>query len=314
MSEVGTPLIHVACGVLRRADGRVLLAQRPEGKIAAGWWEFPGGKLEPGETGAAALSRELEEELGVVVQGARPLIRFEHDYGDRRVQLEAWLIDTFAGEPRGLEAQAFDWVEVGALLDWPQALPTVAPIAKVLCLPVLYAITPPDASGAFVMDGLAQLPAHSLLRLRSPQLSDAEYVALARRVIRVATDMTIEVVLDRDAAMAAELGAAGWHASASVLQRLAEIPVAPRRTFASCHDLSEIARARELGVDAIVLGPVQATASHPGQKALGWHAFSQLQATAGLPVFAIGGLGPESLEVAQEHWAHGVAGISAFWR
>jgi 8-oxo-dGTP diphosphatase len=101
--------VHVVAGVLNDAAGRVLLAQRPAGKHLAGSWEFPGGKLEAGEDRLEGLKRELLEELGVILQSARPLIRLRHSYPDREIDLDVWLITAYRGEPAGQESQSLRW-------------------------------------------------------------------------------------------------------------------------------------------------------------------------------------------------------------
>jgi 8-oxo-dGTP diphosphatase len=112
--------------VLYDAAGRVLIAQRPEGKQHAGFWEFPGGKLDPGETEPACLVRELREELGIEVQRQQPLMTLQHDYPDRRVQLAVWVVGQYQGEPLGAEGQSLRWVTLPELAtvkllpaDWP---------------------------------------------------------------------------------------------------------------------------------------------------------------------------------------------------
>jgi 8-oxo-dGTP diphosphatase len=95
--------------------GRVLIAQRPPGKHMAGGWEFPGGKLDPGETPRAALERELREELGIEVHEAAPLIAYEHQYPERRVLLDLWVVTRYSGEPQPLDAPALQWVGVDEL-------------------------------------------------------------------------------------------------------------------------------------------------------------------------------------------------------
>ncbi|MGC8520516.1 MAG: 8-oxo-dGTP diphosphatase MutT [Steroidobacteraceae bacterium] len=107
--------VQVVAAALIGADRRVLIAERPAGKHMAGRWEFPGGKLAPGESEAEALARELAEELGVEMLAGRPMMRLTHAYEDRRVELSLWLIERFRGEPRGLEGQALKWVEAGGL-------------------------------------------------------------------------------------------------------------------------------------------------------------------------------------------------------
>jgi 8-oxo-dGTP diphosphatase len=108
-------LIHVVAGALFDAAGRVLIAQRPAGKHMAGGWEFPGGKLGPQETPLAGLARELREELGVEIHGARPLIAYEHCYPGRRVLLDLWLVTGFSGAPQSLDQQALRWVSLDEL-------------------------------------------------------------------------------------------------------------------------------------------------------------------------------------------------------
>jgi 8-oxo-dGTP diphosphatase len=103
-------VMHVMAGILLDDTGRVLLAQRPAGKHLAGFWEFPGGKLEADETPLAALARELLEELGIHVRSAEALIRLPWRYGDRELLLDAWRVSSWRGEPRSLEAQPLQWM------------------------------------------------------------------------------------------------------------------------------------------------------------------------------------------------------------
>jgi 8-oxo-dGTP diphosphatase len=110
-------VIRVVAAALFNATGEVLIAQRPPGKHMAGRWEFPGGKVATGETDAAALSRELNEELGITVAAARPLLTINHDYPDRSVELSMWLVERYTGEPRSLDGQQLKWVPPRALLE-----------------------------------------------------------------------------------------------------------------------------------------------------------------------------------------------------
>jgi 8-oxo-dGTP diphosphatase len=123
--------IHVVAGVLRDGAGRVLIAQRPAGRHGAGFWEFPGGKLAPGEAPRQALARELDEELGISVEAAEWLLSLDHDYPDRRVHLEFWQVSRFAGEPRPREQQPLRWVPVAELAT-AGLLPADAPLVEVL--------------------------------------------------------------------------------------------------------------------------------------------------------------------------------------
>jgi 8-oxo-dGTP diphosphatase len=123
--------VRVVAAVLRDAGGRVLIAQRPAGKHMAGYWEFPGGKIAPGESSAAALTRELAEELGVSLRRCHPLLQLRHDYADRVVELDVFVVDDYGGEPSGREAQALKWV-AAAELTGQALLPADRPIIEAL--------------------------------------------------------------------------------------------------------------------------------------------------------------------------------------
>ncbi len=306
-------VIAVAAGCLVNTRGEVLICQRPIGKIAAGKWEFPGGKIEPGESAQEALRRELREELGVEVVVARPLIRVTHAYSDRTVLLDTWCVTRFSGELQPQENQSIAWVRPDELSKW-DLLAADAPIVTALRLPMDYVFTSPKVDTRTLANGLKQLPKGALLRLRIPQLNDAEYEKLARDLLPHCQSQGLQLMLDRSPEMAVSLGAAGWHARAAELRKLAERPLPPSFWFAaSCHDESEIGLAQRLGVDFCVAGPVLATATHPDGPLLGWPRFRQLADRFSRPVFAIGGLGPPHHARAWDAGAQGVAGISAYW-
>jgi len=109
--------IRVVAAALIDSQGRVLIADRPPGKHMAGRWEFPGGKVAAGESDSVALSRELREELGVEVAAAQFLMALQHDYPDRRVELQMWVVRKFSGEPQALDGQRLKWVAPAALFD-----------------------------------------------------------------------------------------------------------------------------------------------------------------------------------------------------
>ena len=113
----------------------VLIAQRPPGSWQAGKWEFPGGKVEPGESAEAAVHRELREEIGITVLEAAPVDVFRHSYPDRTVEIDLWVVSGFAGEPRGLDGQALRWVRPAMLAgcDLLEAdLPMIPPLLSIL--------------------------------------------------------------------------------------------------------------------------------------------------------------------------------------
>lgn len=134
MSRVDKPLTHVVAAAVTDPAGRVLIAQRPPGKHLAGHWEFPGGKLEPGEDRRAGLERELREELGISISTPRPLIRVRHTYDFGEVLIDMWVVRQYSGEARGLERQALRWCTQDEL-KFVQLLPADGPIVAALRLP-----------------------------------------------------------------------------------------------------------------------------------------------------------------------------------
>lgn len=305
--------IAVAAGCVLNAAGEVLIAQRPKGKIAAGKWEFPGGKIEAGERPDQALVRELEEELGVHAHEFRPLIRITHDYSDRTVMLDTWVVTAFSGEPHGREQQAFAWVRPERLFDYP-LLGADGPIVAALRLSHDYVLTPDGISEAALFAGLPALPKGALLRLRQPSLGEMAYSALAARLAPACRELGLQLMLDRDPAMVTELGAAGWHASAAALKSHATRPVPEGIWFAaSVHNEAELVQAQDAGADFLVAGSVHPTPSHPQGEVMGWSGLSALADKANRPVYAIGGVGPRDQAQAFAHYAQGVAGISAYW-
>ena len=129
--ESVSPLRVVAGIILAPAADHILLARRPPHKHLGGLWEFPGGKLEAGETPAAGLARELAEELAIRVLHCEHYLSLDHDYGDRRLQLEAWLVRAFAGQAIGNEGQEITWVERRHLDRYPMPAANI-PIAAAL--------------------------------------------------------------------------------------------------------------------------------------------------------------------------------------
>lgn len=137
ISSTSRPIVEVAVGVLVRPDGSVLLGQRPQGKPYEGYWEFPGGKIESGETLFQALRRELVEEIGVEIHDAKEFMTLEHDYPHAYVRLHVCLVKQWDGLPKGLENQSLAWLESVQLSDADSfslqpILPATLPILKKL--------------------------------------------------------------------------------------------------------------------------------------------------------------------------------------
>ena len=305
---------EVAAAVIERPDGTFLMASRPEGKVYAGWWEFPGGKVEPGETARHALDRELKEELGIEVKQAYPWLNRAFDYAHARVMLRFFRVTEWAGEPHPHEGQGGLAWSHAARPEVAPILPANGPILRGLELPLVYGISAAAELG--VEHYLARLEAAlgnglRLVQLREKDLPAEALAVLADRVAALCKRHGARLMINGDAGLAARLGA-GVHLTARQLAAAGERPDLPW-VAASCHDVAELDRAAALGVDFVVLGPVQATASHPGALPLGWTAFSRLIEDYPLPVYALGGLSGTDLEAARRAGAHGIAMRSQAW-
>lgn len=315
LTQTGAP-IHVVAGILSDADDRVLLAQRPSDKHLAGTWEFPGGKVDQGESAQNALRRELHEELGIDVGALQPVIGIPWRYAQQSIFLDVYRVLDYTGVPHGREAQALRWCRVEELraLDMP---PADRPVVAALRLPPFYAITPePEDDDVAFLASIDRAIARgvTLLQLRAKSLAHARLHTLAREVRERAHRAGAQLLLNGDAALATELAFDGVHVPASTLLQLHERPVPADRWFAaSCHDAKELAHAASVGVDFAVLGPVQTTSTHPTAPILGWPRFSKLAAQAPFPVYALGGLARGDLVTAATAGAQGIAGISAFF-
>jgi 8-oxo-dGTP diphosphatase len=299
-------VIEVAAAVIQRADGRFLLAQRPPGKVYAGYWEFPGGKIEAGEPPERALARELHEELGMDAERIYPWITREYVYPHGHVRLNFFRVLAWRGDPHPREDQAIAWQALGAPSVAPM-LPANAPVLASLALPYEYAITDAARLGSAPM--LAALERRleqglKLVQVREPDLDIGERDAFTTQVLGLAHRYGCKVLTK-----APVLGADGVHYSAAELMRLARRPH-ERLAAASCHTRGELERAMALELDFAVLGPVL---EKRGAEPLGWQRFAELARGASIPVYAIGGMTPADMDEAWRAGAHGLAMIRGSW-
>ncbi|GAB4121215.1 MAG: Nudix family hydrolase [Sideroxydans sp.] len=307
-------IVRVAAAVLQRPDGAFLLAQRPAGKIWAGYWEFPGGKLEHGESARDALVRELREESGIEVQTAYPWLTRMFTYPHATVRLNFFRVTEWAGELHPHEGQQFIWQLPGRAGVSP-ILPANAPILRALELPPLYAISNAAELGAaaFLERLQARLDAGlHLVQLREKALARDELRELAQRMRAMMRPYGAKLILNADIGLAQEIGADGVQLTSS---QLASLHVRPAIEWcgASCHNADELHRAERLGCDFALLSPVLATQSHPGEPSLGWEKFAEISAGCSIPVYALGGMTRDSLQMAWQQGAHGVALLRQAW-
>jgi 8-oxo-dGTP diphosphatase len=300
-------VIDVAAAVIERPDGRFLLAQRPPAKVYAGYWEFPGGKVEAGEPAERALARELHEELGIEVERVYPWITREYVYPHGYVRLHFFRVLAWRGEPHPREDQAIAWQARGACLVSPM-LPANAPVLAALALPHEYAITDAAAMGSARMLAALERRLEQGLRLvqvREPELDAAAREQFTAQVLGLAHRYGARVMTKLPTP-----GADGVHYRAAELMRLARRPE-QGLAAASCHTRAELEQAMALGLDFALLGPVR---EKRDAEPLGWERFARIVYGASIPVYAIGGLTAADMEQAWRAGAHGIAMIRGSWR
>ncbi len=307
--------LRVAVGILTEGS-KVFVTRRFPDSHQGGKWEFPGGKIEPGEDVVSALKRELREELGIEVQEARSWMTVLHHYPDRRVLLDVWRIIRYQGAPHGREGQEAQWLTCDELssLDFPEA---DRPILRRLRLPALYLISDSRRYGKdefLVMLERALRAGARLVQLREPHMSPEEYLGYARITADLCHRHGARLLINAEPEWVQRCDADGVHLNSKRLMRYSSRPLDKQFwVAASCHDAEELRRAEQLETDMAVLSPVAPTPSHPGAAILGWENFARLCAGSNLPVYALGGMRAQDLKQAREAGAQGLAMVSEIW-
>ena len=311
-------VIHVAAATIINDNNEILISQRAADVHQGGLWEFPGGKLESGESVQQALLRELEEELGIRANSYRPLIKITHQYPDKTILLDVWKVDDYSGQASGREGQAIKWQAVEQLNqdEFPAA---DIPIIQALNLPEHYLITGKfDSINEFeerlgaAIDGGIRL---AQLRLTNDWLQTVSE-KYAAEVIKVAMALCEQSQVRLMFNMPDELNhittPSCLHLNSHKLQKYTERPDCDYLSV-SCHSVEEMIMAESLGVNFMVLSPVQATATHPEITPLGWQPFSEMIAQVNVPVYALGGVSKNDTEKAWLAGAQGISAIGALW-
>ena len=320
MTAGPTP-VEVAVGVLIRPDGQVLIAQRPAGKPYAGWWEFPGGKVEPGESVAQALARELHEELGLEAAESTPWVVRTHVYPHARVRLWFRRVERWTGVPQSREGQALAWRSATALSVAPLLPASLAPIGW-MQLPPLYALSCAGEIGVAAFERVLEAALDQreqdtaapalLLQLREPALPVAEFEALFARLRRLREHRKLRILVSSRHPLSFARAVDGLHLTGRDLaQALARPSV--RWLAASCHAPAELDAADRLACDFAVYGPVCPSASHPGEPGIGLDGLARDIACTPIPVYALGGLKPQDLDRVRACGAQGVAALRGAW-
>ncbi|WP_435100595.1 Nudix family hydrolase [Arhodomonas sp. AD133] len=310
--EAADEAIHVAVGVVSGLDGRILISRRPQKAHQGGLWEFPGGKVEPGESVRNAVVRELQEELGIYVEPLHPLLRVPYRYPDKTVVLDVWHARHVSGTPVALEVADWCWVPPETLKDYDFPAAN-RPIVNAASLPSRYAITPPDTPVEDLLDALEATLAAGvrLVQWRRWECDDALIQAAQAHCRAAGAHMLLNDAPER----AARLGVDGVHLTSARLRAMTRRPLPHSHwVAASCHGPEELALAQACDVDFVVLSPVAWTPSHPDRVAIGWERFGSWGAAFPRPIYALGGLGESDLAHACALRAQGIAGIRGLWR
>lgn len=314
-------LVHVAVAVIVRGD-EVLIAKRSVDAHQGGLWEFPGGKVESGETVQHALKRELKEELDIEVSlegGIYPLIRIRHDYGDKAVLLDVWVVSRFEGEAIGAEGQPIKWVARECLnrFSFPEAN---KPIVSAILLPRKQLITGHYDSADDCVRKLQQvisLHGVKLVQFRDHALCSSDYKAyieLAERMRGICREQDVRLLLNAPPAILDDVDVDGVHLTYAEASRYRVRPLPESKWLGvSCHNADELSNVSRLSPDYVLLSPVKATATHPDAKPLGWGRFKALVDSAPFPVYALGGMDEFDMDDAITSGAQGIAAISAWW-
>jgi 8-oxo-dGTP diphosphatase len=315
--------VPVVVGIVENNLGRILVTKRRPDAHLGGLWEFPGGKVEAGESDFIALQRELFEEINIQIERAVPFMQKEQTYSDRVVSLHIYRVLAWQGSVKPLEGQPMQWVDPSALssLEFPSA--NVA-ICKRLQLPKKIYITPdvPPSTDihlflAWLSKQLEKMP-RSFVIWRAPRFNDAQYLewgkAIQQKIQAAGHHFVAHPTPDRSVL----LGCDAVHLSAAVLEQVSVQSIPLDKTTlqwygASCHNSLELQKAEALGCDYVTASPVLDTNSHPNTTTLGWDQLQELTQRAFVPVYALGGQSQQTLRAALDAGAFGIAGISGFW-
>lgn len=308
-------IVQVAVGVIKNKKAEILISKRADNVHQAGLWEFPGGKIEPGESAEQALSRELKEEVGIDCLSMLPFSTIEFDYGDKQVCLHVYIIEKFNGQATGREGQLISWVEIEALSEFPFPAANKSIIIQ-LQLPELIQIT-----GGFHSLGDLLAKAKSciksgvkMIHFRAHHLADEIYQNYAEELLTLCKHKNVRLILNRDTQMIEKVQADGLHLTSHEMFNYRQRPCGREKYFSvSCHDQEQLEQAKALDVDYCFLSPVKQAISHNAGEPIGFDMFSRLCHEFDMKVYALGGMCSADIKKVGRLGGAGVAVISENW-
>lgn len=312
--------IHVVAAVIRNGYGKILLAQRSlRCPHLPGYWEFPGGKVEAGETSQQALVRELQEEIAITATKLTPLIQVPYSYPEKEIFLDVWEVDQYMGEIKSHEGQELVFVDLDEIANYKLPAADV-PVITALQLPHTYLITPEPADYSleeFESSLRASLQSGCrMVQLRSKKLDKIELKPYLVSAKDICQQYDARLLINGDVELYQEYGLDGIHLTSNQLVK-GELGFNRRRKedliAASCHSSAELIKAEEMKVDFALLSPVKATKTHPDAESIGWQKFADAVRLISMPVYALGGLVRSDLPAARDNGAQGIAAIRGLW-
>jgi 8-oxo-dGTP diphosphatase len=307
--------VNVSVAVLINADHQVLLGQRPPPKSWEGWWEFPGGKIEKGETSVDALYREIYEEIGVKISQFKKWVTRKYSYGGNDITLHFFKVQKWEGEVTSKENQKLVWTYLKNPNVFP-ILPANLFVQKAFYLPKYYAITNLSETSKKVFFNQLQNKITNglkMIQVREKKISFNEFKIFSKEVIKICKPKNVKVIINSDVNLAYEIKSDGVHLTS---KDLISIKTKPKNLIvsASCHTQEEINIAEKLNIHFVVLSAVNKTKSHPNTKPIGWNKFQTIANKTNIPIYALGGLSTEDYEVALENGAVGIASQRSIWK
>ncbi len=308
---------HVAVGVIyNTTKDKVLISKRSNNQHLAGYWEFPGGKVEDNENVSSALMRELYEELGITVIKAEAFTSISHDYSDKEVFLDVWTVSEWCGQPESRESQEICWVSISELNNYkfPDANKY---IIQSILLPLMYGIskeTYEDYAHLYSVAEECFISGLNIFQLRLKNNNNKSFQIIVKTLSEIASRYDAKLILNGLSTDIDIYPIDGIHLNTGELSRHKKRPISEEYILgASCHNEEELIKAAEINVNYAFLSPVKITASHPEAIAIGWERFRSLIDEVNFPVYALGGMLPTDLETAKNNGAYGIAMRGAIW-
>lgn len=304
--------IKVVVGVLHNKNGQFLIAKRQNHQFMGEFWEFPGGKIEPGESAESAIKRELKEELNIDIKALSYHRTIFHTYPDRKIELNVYCINKYNNTPIGAEGQTIVWKKAHELKPY-KLLPTMKTLITSIKLPNKYWITPSSnhQSKAWMKKFEEKLTKDiKLIQLRSKNKLDSGFIA---EIYHECQQHNLKLLLNTIDKTFKESFCDGWHLTTNEMFEYTHRPCSENKLLGvSTHNIDEAMTAQKMGADFIVISPIQPTATHPNTKALGWENAKKVTNKITIPVYFLGGMTLKDLDKTLKFGAQGIAGVSAF--